>query len=117
MSFYEYLAFFDLALTCLIGSALFNMSATEFEQGTDKEFKSRLMTALYKKRNPLLNMLVALPIIVGFIGVIVLVAMPLKFIPYDEQLFQKYFMVAAIAGIVVGRVLRKHIWQRWLSRA
>ena len=116
MGIYEYLALFNLALAFWVGSSLFTVSAAEFEQGTNKEFKSPLMTALYKKRNPFLNILLALPIIACFIGIIVLVAMPLKLIPYDDQLFQKYFMVAAIAGIIGGRLARKFIWKKWLSR-
>ena len=104
MSIYDYLAFLNLAIVFMVGSALFSMSVTEMEEGTNKSFKSPLMTALYKKRNPFLNMLMVLPVIACFIGLIALVALPLKMIPYNEAVFQKYFMVAAIIGIIVGHI-------------
>ena len=117
MSIYDFMAFLDLAITCMLGSALFNMSSSEFQQGTNKEFRSPLMTELYKKRNPLLNVLVALPIIACFVGLIILAALPLKVIPYNESVFNQYFMVAAIIGILMGRFARKLAWKKWLSRA
>ena len=115
MNTYDYLAFLNLAITCLIGSALFSVSTTEFAKGTNNGFKSPLMAALHKRRNPLLNILIALPIIACFMVIILLLALPLKLIPYNEQMFQEYFMAVAIVGIIIGHLVGKYLWQRWLS--
>ena len=47
--------------------------------------------------------------------IILLLALPLKLIPYNEQMFQEYFMAVAIVGIIIGHLVGKYLWQRWLS--
>ncbi|AQA17276.1 hypothetical protein BST95_02595 [Halioglobus japonicus] len=105
-----------IGLVCglLIGFVL-GISSNEISEGTDRQFNSSFLTAIYKKRPIYINMLtggiLGLSIMVGLT---VVAAMSPKWLGYPSNYLMSYSAPSYVVGILLGKIIRYWVWKKYL---
>jgi len=92
------------------------ISSKEMNEGTNKQFGSRFLTALYKKRPVYVNILTS-----GVVGILLMFgcvffafSTPIK-LGFPDSYLATYTTPAFVIGFFIGKLVRKYLWVKYVQ--